>query len=72
MEPPPRWISLPLPLAAHPPAQTCCGEAWATLGRGEGRVRAPPRSILKDYVGGQFTSIHQYLVIKGDNLEALR
>ncbi|MEV6821169.1 hypothetical protein AB0M72_20695 [Nocardiopsis dassonvillei] len=29
-------------------------------------------SILKDYVGGQFTSIHQYLVIKGDNLEALR
>jgi hypothetical protein len=29
-------------------------------------------SILKDYVGGSFTSIHQYLVIKADNLEALR
>ncbi|MFE1170369.1 hypothetical protein [Nocardiopsis sp. NPDC058789] len=29
-------------------------------------------SILKDYVGGQFSSIHQYLVIKADNLEALR
>lgn len=29
-------------------------------------------SILKDYVGGQFSSIHQYLVLKADNLEALR
>jgi hypothetical protein len=29
-------------------------------------------SILKDYVGGSFNSIHQYLVIKADNLEALR
>ena len=29
-------------------------------------------SILKNYVGGSFTSIHQYLVIKADNLEALR
>lgn len=29
-------------------------------------------SILTDYVGGQFNSIHQYLVIKADNLEALR
>ncbi|WP_017544035.1 MULTISPECIES: hypothetical protein [Nocardiopsis] len=29
-------------------------------------------SILKNYVGGQFNSIHQYLVIKADNLEALR
>lgn len=28
--------------------------------------------ILKDYVGDQFKSIHQYLVLKGDNLEALR
>ena len=29
-------------------------------------------SILTTYVGGSFTSIHQYLVIKADNLEALR
>lgn len=29
-------------------------------------------SILTGYVGGSFTSIHQYLVIKADNLEALR
>jgi hypothetical protein len=29
-------------------------------------------AILKDYVGGSFNSIHQYLVIKADNLEALR
>lgn len=29
-------------------------------------------SILTEYVGGSFTSIHQYLVIKADNLEALR
>lgn len=29
-------------------------------------------SILKDYVGGSFNSIHQYLVVKADNLEALR
>lgn len=29
-------------------------------------------SILKEYVGGQFNSIHQYLVLKADNLEALR
>jgi hypothetical protein len=29
-------------------------------------------SILKNYVGGSFNSIHQYLVIKADNLEALR
>lgn len=29
-------------------------------------------SILTDYVGGSFNSIHQYLVIKADNLEALR
>lgn len=29
-------------------------------------------ALLKDYVGGQFNSIHQYLLIKGDNLEALR
>lgn len=29
-------------------------------------------TILRDYVGGQYTSIHQYLVLKGDNLEALR
>ncbi|MCI4659580.1 hypothetical protein [Cryobacterium zhongshanensis] len=29
-------------------------------------------AILKNYVGGSFTSIHQYLVIKADNLEALR
>jgi hypothetical protein len=28
--------------------------------------------ILKDYVGTQFKSIHQYLLLKGDNLEALR
>jgi hypothetical protein len=28
--------------------------------------------ILNDYVGKVFNSIHQYLVIKGDNLEALR
>lgn len=29
-------------------------------------------SILRDYVGGQFSSIHQYIVLKGDNAEALR
>jgi hypothetical protein len=29
-------------------------------------------SILTNYVGGSFTSIHQYLVIKADNMEALR
>ncbi|MET0886596.1 MAG: hypothetical protein ABWX92_09120 [Mycetocola sp.] len=29
-------------------------------------------SILTNYVGGSFNSIHQYLVIKADNLEALR
>jgi hypothetical protein len=29
-------------------------------------------SILTEFVGGEFTSIHQYLVIKADNLEALR
>jgi hypothetical protein len=29
-------------------------------------------AILKNYVGGSFNSIHQYLVIKADNLEALR
>lgn len=28
--------------------------------------------ILNDFVGDSFTSIHQYLLIKGDNLEALR
>ena len=28
--------------------------------------------ILKDYVGGTFSSIHQYIIIKADNLEALR
>lgn len=28
--------------------------------------------ILKDYVGDQFKSIHQYLLLKGDSLEALR
>lgn len=28
--------------------------------------------ILTDYVGDQFKSIHQYLILKGDNLEALR
>ena len=28
--------------------------------------------LLQDYVGGQFASIHQYLVLKGDSLEALR
>lgn len=28
--------------------------------------------ILTDFVGGQFKSIHQYLLLKGDNLEALR
>jgi hypothetical protein len=28
--------------------------------------------ILNDYVGKQFASIHQYLLLKGDNLEALR
>lgn len=28
--------------------------------------------ILKDYVGGSFNSIHQYLVVKADNPEALR
>jgi len=29
-------------------------------------------AILTGYVGGSFNSIHQYLVIKADNLEALR
>lgn len=29
------------------------------------------RVILKDYVGGSFKSIHQYLIIKADNKEAL-
>lgn len=29
-------------------------------------------AILTDYVGGSFSSIHQYLVLKSDNLEALR
>ena len=29
-------------------------------------------SVLTGYVGGSFNSIHQYLVIKADNLEALR
>jgi hypothetical protein len=28
--------------------------------------------ILNDYVGKEFASIHQYLLLKGDNLEALR
>ena len=28
--------------------------------------------ILKDYVGNQFKSIHQYLLLKADNMEALR
>ena len=28
--------------------------------------------ILRDYVGGSFMSIHQYLVLKADSLEALR
>lgn len=28
--------------------------------------------ILNEFVGDSFTSIHQYLMIKGDNLEALR
>ena len=28
--------------------------------------------ILHDYVGNQFKSIHQYLLLKADNLEALR
>lgn len=28
--------------------------------------------ILRDYVGGQFKSNHQYLVTKADNMEALR
>ena len=27
--------------------------------------------VLKDFVGGSFKSIHQYLVVKGDNREAL-
>ena len=27
--------------------------------------------VLKDYVGGSFRSIHQYMVLKGDNKEAL-
>lgn len=27
--------------------------------------------VLKDYVGGEFRSIHQYMVLKGDNKEAL-
>ena len=29
-------------------------------------------SILRDYVGSEFKSIHQYMVIKSDNKEALR
>lgn len=29
-------------------------------------------SILTTYVGGSFSSIHQYLIIKADNLESLR
>ncbi|ROR75963.1 hypothetical protein SAMN06295974_3702 [Plantibacter flavus] len=29
-------------------------------------------AILRDYVGNSFTSIHQYVIIKADNLEALR
>lgn len=29
------------------------------------------REYIKDYVGGRFRSIHQYLIIKADNLEAL-
>lgn len=29
-------------------------------------------AILTEHVGGEYTSIHQYLVIKADNLEALR
>lgn len=29
-------------------------------------------SILTKYVGGSFSSIHQYLLVKADNLEALR
>lgn len=28
--------------------------------------------ILKEYVGGRFNSVHQYLILKGDNPEALR
>ena len=28
-------------------------------------------STLKNYVGGQFKSIHQYLIIKADNKEVL-
>lgn len=28
--------------------------------------------ILRDFVGGQFTSIHQYLLVKADNTETLR
>lgn len=28
--------------------------------------------ILVDYVGGRFSSIHQYLLVRGDNLEAFR
>lgn len=27
--------------------------------------------VLKDYVGGSFKSIHQYMIVKGDNKEAL-
>lgn len=29
-------------------------------------------SVLKDYVGGSFKAIHQYLIIKGDNKEVLQ
>lgn len=29
-------------------------------------------SLLKDHVGGQFNSIHQYLILKAENPEALR
>lgn len=28
--------------------------------------------ILKDHVGGQFNSIHQYMILKADNLDALQ
>lgn len=27
--------------------------------------------VLKDYIGGSFKSVHQYMIIKGDNKEAL-
>ena len=28
--------------------------------------------VLKNYVGGSFKSIHQYMIVKGDNMEQLR